>query len=143
MSAATQDQARTKWSLPELSPNEASVLGANRTLYQGAVAMQVAGVVRPVASGVVTSVLLGVSLRQYANTTGSNVTYADGQQMVFQRGVFPFGGLAGDLPTEALINVVNGVSFADDNTVKATAAANDLKCTLRAIIDGQYFVEIN
>jgi hypothetical protein len=142
MAALTSDVVRPYRSLPELSPAEIHTILQNTTIYQGAVAMQVAGKARPCASGVAGSVLLGVALRQYAAPAGADLVLPDGQQAVFLRGVFPFAGLAGDLPTEALIDVPGGVAFADDNTVKATAAANDCKGTLRAITEGSYFVEI-
>src|SRR5262245_36129019 len=122
MTALAQDITRGQDTLPMLPPNEAHVQIASSTIYKGAMMMQVTGVVRPAASGVASSVALGVALRRYTNTSVGVKVYPNDEPMVAQRGVFAFEGKAGDLPDETLINVVNGVSFEDDNTVKKTAA---------------------
>lgn len=140
MTALAQDICREQDCLPELPPNLCHTQLTNTIIYQNAVAMHVAGVARPVASGVASSVMLGVSVRRYTAPSGGNKTYEDEAPMVFKRGVFEFAGLAGDLPSEALLN--KPVFFADDNTVKATAATNDLSGTLRAIKGGSYWVEV-
>lgn len=139
MAAQTSDQIRQRWSQPEVAPNEAHTLLANAVVYQGAVAILVSGKARACASGVAGSSLLGVALRQYAAGPADLVLPAE-QPAVFLRGVFGFPGLAGDLPTEAQIG--KAVYFADDQTVKATAAVNDVSGVLRAIAEGLFWVEI-
>lgn len=140
MAALTQDIIREQDTLPELPPNLCHTQLQNTTIFQNAVAMHVAGVARPAATGVAGSAMLGVSVRRYTAPAGSNKTYPDEGAMVFKRGVFAFGGLAGDLPTEALLN--KPVYFQDDNTVKATMAANDISGILRFIKNGFYWVEV-
>lgn len=141
MAAATSDQVRVAWSLPEFPPNEANTILLGTINYQGAVSMLVAGKVRPAASGVAGSTMLGVAMRQYAAPAGADLVLPDGQQGIFRRGVFPFPAVAGNAPTELLIN--QKVYFADDSTVKATGVADDLFGILRAIAEGFYWVEIS
>lgn len=140
MAALTQDIVRLQDSLPELPPNLCHTQLTNTVIYQNAVAMHVAGVARPAASGVASSVMLGVAQRRYTASSGGNKAYVDDEPMVFKRGVFAFSGKAGDLPTDALIN--KPVYFDDDQTVKATAASNDISGTLRFIKGGFYWVEV-
>lgn len=141
MAAATSDQVRSAWSLPELPPNEAHTILQAKTIYQGAVAMLVSGKAQPLVSGTAGSSMLGVALRQYAAPASADTVLPDGQQAMFLRGVFPFPGTAGDLPDETVIN--KAVYFADDSSVKKTPAANDLSGILRAITEGSFFVEIS
>lgn len=141
MAASTSDQVRVAWELPELAPNEAHTILQNSTIYQGSVAMLVAGKARPLVANTANSTLLGVALRQYAAPAGADLVLPDGQQAIFRRGVFLFSGLAGDLPDETKINQT--VYFADDSTVRATApGAPNLGGILRAITEGQYVVEV-
>jgi len=143
MAALTQDVVRVAFSLPDVPPSEVHTILANRICYQGGVCMQVAGKARPLVAATANSVLLGVALRQYASPPAADLVAPDGQPFVFQRGVFGFAGKAGDLPTEALIDVPGGVYFGDDNTVQATApGVPNLGGTLRAIREGMYWVEI-
>lgn len=139
MSAATQDVCRPKWSLPEFPPNEAHTQLTNTVIWQGSVAMLASGKAKPYAAGASTF-MLGVALRNYT-AGGADVVYPDGQQMIFQRGVFPFAAVSGSEPTEALIN--QPVFFADNQTVQATNGGNMLSGILRAITEGSYFVEIS
>jgi hypothetical protein len=141
MSAATTDQVRPKWSTPVSAPNEAHTILQNRTIYQGAVAMLVSGKAQPLVAATANSTVLGVALRQYASPSGSDLVLADGNQAIFERGVFPFAGGAGDLPTEAKIGQI--VFFGDDNTVQATTPGSPgLGGILRAITEGSYWVEV-
>ena len=141
MSAATSDQVRVAWCLPELSPNECHTILQNKTVYQGSVAMLIAGKAQPLVAATANSTLLGVSLRQYAAPAGSDLVLADGAQAIFRRGDFLFSGLAGDLPDETKIGQT--VYFADDSTVRATApGAPNLGGILRAITEGQYVVGV-
>lgn len=143
MTALAQDVVRVKYSLPEVASAEIHTILANQICYQGAVCMQVAGKARPLVAATASSVLLGVALRQYASPVATDLVAPDGQPFVFERGIFGFVGKAGDLPTEALIDVVGGVFFGDDNTVQATTpGAPALGGTLRAIREGLYWVEI-
>lgn len=140
MAALTQEYPREQWYLPESAPNEMHTQLQNTTIWKGAVAMQVAGVARPAASGVAGSTLLGLAIRTYAAPAGSNKVYPTDQPMLFQRGSWAFDGLAGDLPDDTMIG--KPVYFADDNTVKKTAAANDLSGILRKVLpSGQFEVE--
>lgn len=139
MAALAQDIVRPYWSLPEVAPNDIHTQKQNTIIYQGAVAVQVAGKAQPAASGVVGQTILGIAIK-HTEAGGADVVYADPDALVFHRGAFYFDMLADDLPTEALVG--KPVYFADDNTVKATAAANDVSGTLRKIVDGQAVVEI-
>lgn len=141
MAAATLDQSRSYWAQPELSPNEAHTILANKTIYAGSVAMLVSGKAQPLVAATANSTLLGVALTQYAAPAASDLVLADGQQAMFLRGVRAFPGLAGDLPDETKINQV--VYFADDSTVRASApGAPNLGGILRAITEGSYWVEV-
>jgi hypothetical protein len=142
MTALAQDVVRLYDSVPVSCPSEIHTQLASTTIYKGAVAMQVAGKARPLVAATANSVLLGVSLfQQVAGASDRVVT--DGAPFVFQRGVFAFDGKAGDLPTEALIDVAGGVYFGDDNTVQATTpGAPALGGTLRSIRQGFYWVEV-
>lgn len=140
MAALAQDIVRPFWSLPEVAPNDIHTQKQNTIIYQGAVAVQVAGKAQPAASGVVGQTILGVAIKHSEAPSTGDVVYADPDALVFHRGAFFFDMLAGDLPTEALIG--KPVYFADDNTVKATYATNDVSGTLRKIVDGQAVVEI-
>jgi len=143
MTALAQDVVRVGYSLPESAAAEAHTILANRICYRGAVCMQVSGKARPLVAATASSVLLGVALRRYESPAGADLVAADGQPFVFERGIFGFAGKAGDLPTEALLNVAGGVYFGDDNTVQATTpGAPALGGTLRAIREGLYWVEI-
>lgn len=141
MAAATSDQIRVGWELPELGPNETHTVLQNTTIYQGSVAMLVAGKARPLVAATSGSTLLGVSLRQYAAPAGADLVLADGSQAIFKRGDFRFPGKAGDLPDETFIGKT--VYFGDDSTVQATApGAPNLGGILRAITEGQYVVGV-
>lgn len=141
MAAATSDQVRVGWELPELGPNECHTVLQNKTIYQGSIAMLVAGKAQPLVAATANSVLLGVSLRQYAAPASADLVLADGSQAIFRRGDFLFSGLAGDLPDETKIGQT--VYFADDSTIRATSpGAPALGGILRAITDGQYVVGV-
>lgn len=141
MAAATSDQIRVAWSLPELAPNVAHTVLANKTIYQGSLAMLVAGKAQPYVSGTSGSTMLGVALRQYAAPPAADLVLLDGEQAVFRRGDFACSGKAGDLPDETFVGKV--VYFDDSSlTVKATPAANDLGGVLRAITEGYFIVEV-
>lgn len=142
MPAATSDQVRVAWSLPELGPNECHTVLANRTIYQGSVAMLVAGKAQPLVAASAGSTLLGVALRQYSAPAGADLVLADGSQAIFRRGDFLLSGKAGDLPDETKINQT--VYFADDSTIQATAPGSpNLGGTLRAITEGMYVVAVS
>lgn len=140
MAALTSDTVKVCDVYPEPAPNQATVQLASTTIYQGAFSMLVAGKARPYVSGTAGSTILGIAQANYTSA-GTDKTYTDDSQMVFRRGVYNFDGKAGDLPTQAKIGVAGGVAFEDTGTVKNTAAANDLTGTLRAIKQGQYWVE--
>jgi hypothetical protein len=141
MPAATSDLVRNAWALPELAPNECRTILQNTTIFAGSLAMLVGGKAQPYASGTAGASMLGLALKQYAAPAGSDLLLSEEQRAIFRRGVFGFPGKAGDLPDETLIN--KPVFFDDSiGTVKATAAANDLSGTLRAIADGAYWVEV-
>lgn len=143
MAALTQDVVRVRYSIPESAAAEMHTILANKICYQGAVCMQVAGKARPLVAATASSVLLGVAMRRYEAPVASDLVAPDGQPFVFERGIFAFAGKAGDLPTEALIDVPGGVYFGDDNMVQATTpGAPALGGTLRAIREGFYWVEI-
>lgn len=141
MAAATSDQVRVAWELPELASNECHTILANKTVYEGALAMLVAGKAQPLVAATSGSTLLGVALRQYAAPAGADLVLADGSQAIFRRGVFAFSGKSGDLPDETFIGKT--VYIGDDSTVQATApGAPNLGGILRAITEGQYVVEV-
>ena len=141
MAAATQDICQVRDEIPESAPAESKVLFANTTIWRGSLSMQVAGVTKPYVSGTAGGTLLGFAVQRYVNSTGSNVTRADDQPMVHQRGCFWLPGKAGDLPTEAEIDEL--VYFDDSSgTVKKTMATNDSSGILRGIREGLYRVEI-
>lgn len=142
MAALTQDIVRVSDSLPESGASEVHTIAATRICFQGSVCMQVAGKARPLVAGVANSVLLGVAMRHY-EAGATDLVAPDGAPFVFERGVKGYVGKVGDLPTEALVDVVGGVYFGDDNTVQATApGAPNLGGTLRYIRDGLCWVEI-
>lgn len=142
MPAATSDQVRVAWSLPELGPNECHTILANKTVFQGSVAMLVAGKAQPLVAATAGSTVLGVALRQYAAPAGADLVLADGSQAIFRRGDFLFSGKAGDLPDETFIGKT--VYFGDDSTVQATApGAPNLGGILRAITEGSYVVAVS
>lgn len=141
MAAQTQDVVRVAYSTPESAPNELYIQLDNTTIYQGSVAIAVAGVARPGASGVAGSTLLGVALQRYeAPNAGTNKTYATDTPMVFKRGVFFFANSVADPCDETSIG--KAVYLADNQTFKKTLAANDVSGILRFIQDGQLAVEI-
>lgn len=143
MAAATSDQCRTPWSLPESAPVEVHTIKQAQTIYQGSLAMALNtdGKATPLVAATANTVLLGVALRQYSAPAGADRVLPEGAPAIFLRGVYPWPGLAGDLPTEAQINQT--VYFADNQTVQKTApGAPNLGGILRAITEGQYWVEI-
>lgn len=140
MAAATQELI-TPWSM---DGRKAPLLGfiqlANTTLWKGAVAMAVAGKVRPVAAAVANSTLLGVN-----ETTriagGADVVSPLEDPIILQRGVFSFAAVSGDEPGDTELGKL--IAFADDKTVKKTVNANDLQAIyLGRDADGLYQVEI-
>jgi len=116
-------------------PIEGYVQKAGTVIYKGTMAMNVAGVFRPCASGVANSVYAGIAEETYdASAEVSDVTYS--KPMLFKRVPARFGGKAGDLPTAADLGSM--IAVHDNNTVKATTATNDVEVRLLAI-DGSNF----
>jgi len=109
---------------------------AGQKILEGTVAMAVSGKVRAAATAVAGSVMLGVAAGTY-DATGAVDVLID---QLYKRGAFYLDGLAGDLPVAA--NVGGLVAIADNCSVKATIAGNDLTVKLLAIVGNQYKVEI-
>lgn len=141
MAQQASDQVREFWALPEAAPNLAHTILAAQILYENALVMLVAGKARPYVSGTAGSTMLGWSRNHYEAPSGADLVLSNDSPAVFKRGVAACAGKTGDLPTDLLVG--KAVYFDDSSsTVKATAAANDLSGTLRAIKDGLFYVEI-
>ena len=113
----------------------AFVLGANTTIPFGTLAMNDAGVIKPAATAVAGSALMGLCLKGegYVNATGGNVTQS--QEMLFARGlevVMMYD--TGDPPVVA--DIGKSIAIKDNNTVKHTIAGNDLEVTLTQLLPG-------
>jgi hypothetical protein len=148
MAQQTQDVQREGWELPESGPNECHTVLQNTTIWTMSLAMKTssggnAGKAQPYVSNTANSQLLGFSVRQWAAPSGSDLVLAADEPAVFKRGIWSCPIKAGDVPTEALLNVPGGVFFDDSSgTVKATNAGTDCSGTLRALKGGRAWVEI-
>ena len=134
MAALTQPVNRTGRCEPAYRTNAFYVAASGYVLYKGAFIMAVAGKARPAASGVAGAVLLGV-LAEYAadriDASGGDVTISDGVRPLMGRWEVAIS--ASDPVSNA--NIGTAVALADDNTIKATIAANDVTVVLRDIIN--------
>lgn len=121
---------------------EATSLAATTTVLAGTFAMNDAGAVKPAATGVAGSLLLGMAAQTYANPAGQALII-DSPPMTFRRGFVRVNGKAGALPTQA--NVGKKVRIVDNDSVSnEVIGANDLSVTLVAIdADGLgFWVEV-
>lgn len=140
MAQAVADQVREYWSVPERAPNVGHTVLAAQTLYQNSLVMYVAGKMRPYIAATAGSTMGGWSRNSYTAPSGADLVLSNDAPAVLRRECAQCVGLAGDLPTDALIG--KPVAFADSSgTVKATVVTNDLTGTLRAIKDGFFWVE--
>ena len=119
---------------------EASVLKANEEVPYGHVAMQVGGKIRAALTAVAGSKLLGMSLQDLDETTGSDVTLSP--PAAFARGLVVYlDAKSGDEPTAA--NLGGNVALDTSSQVKATVAGDDLTLTCTDIrADGKIGVYI-
>lgn len=116
---------------------EHPTIAANAKVFAGTLCMNDAGAVKPAATGVAGSLLLGIAQRTTDNAAGGAPLTPD-LPMIFLKGTFgEFDGKAGDLPIAA--DLGKAVAIEDDSTVKRTFAANDLPVTLVAILGGSRF----
>lgn len=108
------------------------------TIYKGTMAMHVAGVFQPADSGVAGAVYAGIAEKTYdASSEVTDKTWTE--PMVFHRTAGSFNGKSGDLPTAADLGTL--IAVEDDDTVKATTAADDVEVRLLGIDGNQYIVE--
>lgn len=118
---------------------EASTLKASQTVPYGTIAAQVSGKIQPAATGVSGAVLLGMSLQNLAETTGSDATITPAA--AFARGcVIEMSGKSGDLPTAAELGKAVYIDTA--SSVKKTAATDDLEVTLVGIRGSVFMVRL-
>ena len=107
-------------------------LKANSTIPAGSLAMRVTGndYAEPYAGNTTGAILLGVAKRTYVNDSGSTATRANGDPMVFERGVFKQFLSDGSITAD---QVMVPVAFKDNQTIGATIAAHDCTGLLVAI----------
>ena len=113
---------------------------AGTVIFKGGMAMHVAGVFQPAASGVASSVYAGIAVRTYdCSARLTDYTWPTDQPMEFERDAAAFAGKSGDLPTDS--NLGGLVYVSSDNEVKATMASNDVSLYLLSQ-DGVNFIVV-
>lgn len=121
------------------SPILGSVQKAGTIIYKNSLAMHVAGVWQPADSAVASSVVGGFAEETYdASAQGSDYTWPT--PMVFKREAVPMSGKSGDLPTAADLGKL--IPVEDDDTVKHTAAGNDVTVRLLEINGTNFIVDL-
>lgn len=110
-------------------PVVAFKIKAGATIPIGTLAMHVAGVAQPAASGVAGSVMLGVAEQTYRNDDPANdAAFADHDPMVFLRGDFA------QLTTDGSVvdaDIGTAVGVLDNQTMKSAVGTNDLSVVYR------------
>lgn len=108
-----------------------STLKASSAIPHGVVCVAVSGKITEVAGATAGQTLLGASMQPLYELTGADVTLPSPAS--FARGCCLQMGIdAGDTVADA--DVGKTVYFTDGSTIHKTSAANDVSCTLVAIV---------
>lgn len=111
---------------------------AGTVIFKNSLAMHVAGVFQPADSGVAGAVFAGIAEDTYdASAEVSDKTWST--PMVFKREATVVNGKSGDLPTAADLGKL--IPVEDDDTVKHTAASDDVTVRLLEINGTKFTVE--
>lgn len=133
MAAKTEPVAMFRSAQDKREPSLYLKLKASHIIYAGTLAMRVAGsdYVETYVAGTNNAILMGVAEATYDNSAGIAVkTYADGEPMVFNRGVFKQFASDGTITYD---DVGCEVGLASNWEIKHTVGANECSATLLAI----------